>query len=50
MDISRNNYESWFLDYLDGRLNAAEEEILLSFLEFNQDLRTELGGFENLQL
>ncbi|MCK4745782.1 MAG: hypothetical protein KAT15_02050, partial [Bacteroidales bacterium] len=50
MDISRNNYESWFLDYLDGRLNAAQEEILLSFLEFNQDLRTELGGFENLQL
>ena len=50
MDISRNNYESWFLDYLDGKLNAGQEEILMSFLDFNPDLKTELEECENLQL
>ena len=50
MDISRNSYEYWFLDYLDGSLNAEQEEILMSFLEFNPDLKAELEETENLAL
>jgi hypothetical protein len=48
--INRNNYESFFLDYLENRL---EENVLDEFLEFlkqNPDLRTELNQFESVQL
>ena len=50
MDISRENYESWFLDYLDGRLDAGQQGILRAFLEFNPDLRLELESMEPVRL
>lgn len=50
MDISRNNYESWFLDYLDGNLDARQVEILMSFLDFNPDLKVELEAVKNAKL
>ncbi len=50
MDISRANYESWFLDYLDGRLDAGQQEILRAFLEFNPDLKQELESMEPARL
>lgn len=50
MDINRNNYESWFMDYLDGTLDAAGEEILMTFLEFNPDLKSELEGLRMVEL
>jgi hypothetical protein len=50
MNIRRDNYESWFMDYLDGRLTAGQVEILMAFLELNQDLRKELEGMEMARL
>ncbi|MFC2080628.1 hypothetical protein ACFLR8_00275 [Bacteroidota bacterium] len=50
MNIGRDNYESYFMDYLDGNLNSGQVEILLSFLEFNPDLKKELEGLGNVAL
>ena len=50
MNVNRDNYESWFLDYLDGRLDAGQTGMLMSFLEFNPDLKEELEGMELLKL
>ena len=50
VNINRNNYESWFLDYLDGKLNAGQKERLMLFLEFNPDLKLELEGLEMVHL
>ncbi len=50
MNISRDNYESWFLDYLEGKLDAGQVQILMNFLEFNPDLRRELEGLEITRL
>ena len=46
MDINRNNYEAYFLDFLEGRLSVGEEEILHRFLKFNPDLADELEAFD----
>ncbi|MDA3823594.1 MAG: hypothetical protein PF450_13425, partial [Bacteroidales bacterium] len=45
MDINRNNYEVFFLDYAEGNLSADQEEILHRFLKFNPDLSAELETF-----
>ena len=50
MKIDRNNYEQYFLDYLDGQMNLEQEKMLLSFLEFNPDLKEELDGIERAHL
>ena len=50
MDIHRNNYEAYFLDYLEGRLSEQEIAVLLAFLEKNPDLEDELYQFENITL
>jgi len=50
MNISRDNYESWFLDFIDGRLDPGQIEMLTSFLEFNPELRSELIGLEEIRL
>jgi hypothetical protein len=50
MKIDRNNYEQYFLDYLDGQMNPEQEKILLSFLEFNPDLKEEIEGLERAHL
>ena len=50
MEISRQNYEQYFIDYLDGNLNPDQVEILLSFLEFNPDLKEEFSGMEKICL
>jgi hypothetical protein len=42
--LTRNNYEIWFLDYLDGQLSNEQLDILLDFLEENPDLKAELRG------
>lgn len=44
--INKNNYESFFLDYLEGRLNTEQTEVLMRFLDENPALREELEGFE----
>ena len=48
--LSRNNYESWFLDYLDGNLAEGQIDILLDFLAQNPDLQEELQGISGTTL
>lgn len=50
MRINRNNYESYFIDYLDGNL---EHEVIDDFIEFinqNPDLREELELVSSVKL
>ncbi len=48
--LTRNNYEVWFLDYLDGQLSDEQLETLLDFLELNPDLKAELQGVSGVSL
>jgi hypothetical protein len=44
MKPDRSNYELWFTDWLDGRLDEKEARDLEVFLSRNPDLREELDG------
>ena len=44
--INRHNYEEFYLDYIEGNLNAEDTAELLLFLENQPDLKDELEGFE----
>lgn len=44
--IKRNNYEQFFLDYLDGALSKSEVNQLMSFLNSNPDLKKELDDLD----
>lgn len=46
ININRNNYEEYFIDYLDGNLSHSDKEIFLLFLDQNPDLKDELEMFE----
>lgn len=46
MEINRNNYEIFFLDYMDGNLDRAMVAELLIFVEENPDLKEEFEDFE----
>ncbi len=46
IDINRNNYEKYFLDFLDGELSPSDENLLMLFLNENPDLKSELELFE----
>jgi hypothetical protein len=48
--ITRNNYELWFLDYLEGNLDERLVDIFLEFLRENPDLAEELHLFEAVGL
>jgi len=50
MNINRNNYEVYFLDYLEGRLTADETTALLLFADENPDLKELLEGEELISL
>jgi hypothetical protein len=50
MKISRENYEPFFLDYLEGNLNESMINQFLDFLEKNPDLKAELQNFESQHL
>src|SRR5450432_3159163 len=41
MDINRNNYETFFLLYLDGELGPVDKQAVESFLNENSDLQKE---------
>lgn len=49
-NISRENYEVWFIDYLDGKLDSDARAALDDFLQTNPDLEKELKGVEELKL
>ncbi|MBC8005772.1 MAG: hypothetical protein H7X84_09885, partial [Verrucomicrobia bacterium] len=46
--ITRDNYEAFFLDYLEGNLEETLIDQFLDFLEKNPDLKEELHLFENI--
>ncbi|MDD3686643.1 MAG: hypothetical protein RBT74_07580 [Tenuifilaceae bacterium] len=50
MQISRENYECFFIDFIDGKLSPAEEAILLAFARENPDLAEELRNLEKTVL
>lgn len=50
MNINRDNYESYFIDFLDGTLAPAVVDELLDFLSANPDLAQELKGMERMVL
>ena len=50
MKITRDNYETFFLDYLEGNLEEGLIDQFLDFLDKNPDLKEELHLFENIQL
>src|SRR6056297_2715417 len=49
MNINRDNYEAYFLDFIEGRLSPDQEEVLRRFLKFNPDLEAELDGMDVLK-
>ena len=50
MNINKNNYEEYFIDYYDGNLSAEKVAELFLFLESNSDLKDEFESFSNISL
>jgi len=50
MTINRFNYESYLVDYLDGKLNPSFTAELLLFLDKNPDIKGELDGIQDAVL
>jgi len=48
MDITRENYETWFVDYLEGNLDETVVDRFIEFLQENPDLKEELKLFESV--
>lgn len=46
MNINRDNYEIYFIDYIDGVMNAKDTAELMIFLTENPDLEVLLKNFE----
>ena len=50
MEINRNNYEIFFLDYHEGNLSAQQQAKLFIFLEQHPDLKNEFESFDLVKL
>jgi len=50
MNITRENYEAYFIDYIDGVLTDSQIHEMEAFLMSNDDLREELEGLEKITL
>ena len=50
MKINRNNYELFFIDYLDGKLSHSDESDLMAFLKLNPDLEEELNIVKDIKI
>ena len=50
MKIDRSNYESLFIDYLDGKLSERQIDDMLFFLQKNADLKEELESISEYKL
>ncbi len=49
-NITIHNYESWFIDYIEGNLDADSMAALTLFLKDHPELKLELEEFDNLSL
>ena len=45
MKITRQNYEAYFIDYLEGNLDEQLVDVFIDFLQQNPDLKEELELF-----
>jgi len=50
MEINRNNYEAYFLDYRENNLSPEQVAELMIFLEQNPDLKTSFEAYEKIDL
>lgn len=50
MNINRNNYEIFIIDYFDNNLNNADINTLMHFLNNNPDLKEEFNTFSNASI
>ena len=50
MKITRENYEPYFLDYLEGNLDDQLVNDFIEFLQKNPDLKSELEMFESITI
>ena len=50
MKITRENYESFFIDYLEGTLDENMVDEFIGFIQENQDLKEELLLFDTVKL
>jgi hypothetical protein len=50
MEINRNNYEAYFLDYLEGNLDKNIVDDFIEFLQQNPDLKEELSVTETISV
>lgn len=50
IDINRTNYETYVIDYLDGKLNAVERRYFIAFLESNPDIKDEIESIDEISL
>jgi len=46
MKINRQNYEHWFIDFIEGDLNTSDEAMVRKFVQLNPDLSAELEGIK----
>jgi len=44
--ITRQNYEEWFMDFLDGNMSPGRKVLLFEFLSLNADLKSELDALQ----
>ena len=50
MNLNRNNYEEFFLLYVDGELNPAQMQLVEEFVQANPDLQEELDMLKDAVL
>ncbi len=47
--ITRQNYEEWFMDFLDGNMSPERKVLLFEFLSLNTDLKSELEALQPVE-
>ena len=50
MNINKDNYEIWFLDYAEGNLDENQRQELFEFLKEHPALKNELDEFEIIEI
>jgi len=50
MKITRQNYEHWFIDFIEGNLELRDEVLVRKFVKLNPDLNSELEDLMDFKL